>query len=314
MPPSRTELVEGCGALGRAIVCPYHKWSYSLDGKLLGAPHEAQCFPGLDKAELSLHPASTATLKGMIFVHPDPAPAPSFDDWIASLPEVIWPHRFAEMTEGPALLYEMKCNWKVFYENAIDGYHLAYLHKKTLGGPLPDQNVWERHGCHMVWYSTEDSGGKTALPAFVAKAMEGGGKITGAESGAYGGVFMIYPCTIVSASPYDFTISSILPVGPALTRLKVRTWGRRKGGLFGGSGASGRHGESKAEPIRLSDLEGHPMESGDFMLEDIWICEKIQRSLVSPRFGVGALARGAGCETPLVWFQEQVLDDLQEVA
>ena len=309
-----TELLEGCGELGKAIVCPYHKWSYSLEGKLLGAPQEDLCFPGLNKEELGLHPASVASLKGMIFVHPDPEPGESFGDWAATLLDVIWPHEFEEMSEGPQVVYEMKCNWKVFYENAIDGYHLAYLHNKTLGGPLPSKNLWEPHGRHMVWYSTEDGGRKTSLPADVANTMAGSSKIKGAESSAYGGVYMLYPDSIVTASPYDFAISSILPIGPAITRLKVRTWGRRTGGLLGGIGVPRREGDSEIGIVRLEDLEEHPMESGDFMLEDLWICEKIQRSIQSPLFAVGALAQGPGCETPLTWFQAQVLRDLSEIA
>lgn len=41
-------------------------------------------------------------------------------------------------------------NWKVFCENAVDGYHLAYLHKETLGGPIHDKNLWEVFGQHMI--------------------------------------------------------------------------------------------------------------------------------------------------------------------
>ena len=309
-----TELLEGCGTIGRTIVCPYHNWSYSLDGALLGAPRQKESFAGLDKSKLGLHPASTATLKGMIFIHPEAEPDIPFDDWIATLPEVIWPHDPAALSEGPTLLYEMRCNWKVFYENAIDGYHLAYLHKKTLGGPSPSENIWEPHGRHMVWYSTETKGQRTSLPAAVAEAMAGASKIEGAESGAYGGVYMLYPSTIVTASPYDFTISSLTPVDPELSHLRVRTWGRRKSGLFAGSGPPERGRGSGVDVVSLDRLEGHPMESGDFMLEDLWICEKIQRSMKSPLFSVGALARGDGCETPLNWFQAQLLSDLEDVA
>ena len=144
--------------------------------------------------------------------------------------------------------------------------------------------------------------------------MAGARKIEGAESGAYGGVYMLYPSTIVTASPYDFAVSSLVPVHPELTQLKVRTWGRQASGLFGRSGTPVCDKTPKAEPVSLERLDEHPMESGDFMLEDLWICEKIQRSMRSPFFSVGALAQGDGCETPLVWFQEQVLNDLEDVA
>ena len=63
--------------------------------------------------------------------------------------------------------------------------------------------------------------------------------------------------------------------------------------------------------VKLELLEVHPKESGDFQLDDMWICEKMQRALHSPRYGVGALARGAGAEAPLTYFQQQVLDALE---
>ena len=308
-----TELLEGCGKLGRTIVCPYHRWTYSLDGRLMGMPEQKACFPDIDKAAHGLHRAALATLKGMVFVHPEAEPAMSFDAWLAELRNDLWPHDFEEMAEGPPLLYEVRCNWKLFFENAIDGYHLAYLHEETLGGPSPLENVWERRGRHLLWYSTEE-GRKTCLPAASAQAMaeSGTGKIKGAESGDYAGVTMLYPSTMVTASPYEFSVGTIEPLRPDLTLLRIRGWGRRERSWFGGDSAGIDKNGPEPEPIRLDALETHPAKSGDFMLEDLWICEKIQRSLRSRHFSVGTLAQGDGCESPLSWFQSQVLSDLGE--
>ena len=55
-------------------------------------------------------------------------------------------------------------------------------------------------------------------------------------------------------------------------------------------------------------LDGHPLESGNFQIEDMWIVEKIQRNLRSPNFEVGPLATGDGAEGPVMHFQEQVLE------
>ena len=62
------------------------------------------------------------------------------------------------------ILYEMHCNWKVFYENAIDGYHLGYLHDQTLGKVYPSQNIWVDAGRNVVWYSTERDGPPQSVP------------------------------------------------------------------------------------------------------------------------------------------------------
>ena len=165
-----TELVEGAGRLDAArIVCPYHRWTYGLDGALRAVPLHAQCFPGLDPGDHSLLPAALGEFKGMVFVHPDPGA--DFSEWRADLESVAWPHRFERMRAGPEITYEMRCNWKVFFENAIDGYHLAYLHDRTLGGPRADRNVWDVHGRHLVWYSTE-TGRKTCMPQAVSGSIE----------------------------------------------------------------------------------------------------------------------------------------------
>ena len=161
-----TELVEGSGRLERArIACPYHRWTYDLDGSLRAVPMRARCFADLDTDAYSLLPAAIGELGGLIFVNPNPRA--DFAAWQADLESVLWPHRFERMSAGLELTYEIHCNWKVFLENAIDGYHLAYLHSETLGGPRADRNVWDVHGRHLVWYSTE-TGRKTCLPEGVA--------------------------------------------------------------------------------------------------------------------------------------------------
>ena len=77
----------------------------------------------------------------MVYVNPDPAPPESFDEWIANLDDHAWPHDLGDGTLSftSETTYEMRCNWKVFYENAVDGYHLGYLHDRTLGPLYPDR-------------------------------------------------------------------------------------------------------------------------------------------------------------------------------
>lgn len=159
-----SEVLEGSGNTGNRIVCPYHRWTYSLAGDLRGVPNEADCFPDLEKAGLGLHPASVGECAGMVFVNPSPHPRDSFTDWIANMDDHAWPHRFDDgsMSFSGEITYEMNCNWKVFYENAVDGYHLGYLHDQTLGKVYPHRNVWDLVGRNHVWYSTERTGERRA--------------------------------------------------------------------------------------------------------------------------------------------------------
>ena len=311
-----TELLEGSGNLDAGhIVCPYHRWTYELDGKLKALPLKSQCFPSLDMSSRRLFEAAVASYKGLVFVHADPGQ--QFSDWLADLDDAIWPHEFEHMSSGIDVTYEMQCNWKVFFENAIDGYHLAYLHDQTLGGPRADKNVWDVHGRHLVWYSIE-TGERTCTPEAMKEARWDGKIIKGANSGLYSGVYMLFPNTIVTASPTSFSLSTLVPAGPQVCRLRVRTWHGEPGAfdwmLGDGGGVENYPGyDADSGYLKLERLDQHALETGDFHWEDVWICEKMQRSLRSPRFHVDKLAAGAGAESPLIFFQRQIREHLDVV-
>ena len=307
-----TELVEGAGNAGSALVCPYHRWTYGLDGNLRGVSNESECFPGLDKSALGLHEASVGVFRELVFVHPDPAPDEEFSSWVAGLDAVAWPHDLTSPALGAStdFVYDMKCNWKVFFENAIDGYHLGYLHEKTLGGPPPGQNVWEPYGRHLVWYSTENGGKGSSLPKTIEDTIDGHNLATikDAENNDYGGVYMMFPSTIIVASPYSISVSQLIPTGPEITRLTVCNWSPNDSWRGRPEDAPGF--DPATGICRSDNWTEHPLDTGDFHTEEVWICEKIQRNLHSPVFEVGALASGAGAESPLTFFQTAVLDML----
>ena len=310
-----TELLEGSGEIAGTIVCPYHRWSYNLDGSLRGVPNQKECFPGLDKSIMSLLPASVGIYKDMIFVHPSDKPGITFEEWLAGLENLEWPHdiKSGDMVASDEITYEMKCNWKVFYENAIDGYHLGYLHENTLGTVTPDNNVWEAYGQHVVWYSTERDGEKNTLPTLVETYMTqaSASKLPGTEPADYPGVYMMFPTTIITPNPYGISISQLVPKGPEVCWLVVRTW--RPADSDYRSDVSSIPGYDPDSGLVKSDFwDKHPLETGDFHTEDVWVCEKMQRSLRSPRYSVGALARGAGAEAPLTHFQRSILDFLPQ--
>jgi len=308
-----TELLEGSGNAGSKLVCPYHLWVYNLDGALKGVPAKSECFPDLDVKSVRLMSASIGFFKGLIFIHPSADPDESFDEWLASVPDHVWPHDLdsTDLQEfGFEVVYEMKCNWKVFFENAIDGYHLAYLHKHTLGGPVADQNVWDAHGRHLLWYSTERDGQRHPLPQFLEKNIEkyGQKKVKAAKGETFAGVYMLFPTTIITPSPYSFTISTLEPVDANTTRLRARSW-QPKGMFSYREKITDIPGYDKESGlIKSSHWKVHPLETGDFQTEDVWVCEKMQRAMQSPAYQVGGLAKGAGAEAPLAFFQQLVLD------
>ena len=311
-----TELLEGCGNSGKTIMCPYHNWVYNLDGRLRGIPAQAECFPNMDKKSISLHRATIGIHQNLVFVHPQAQPEEPFEDWLGGLQDVPWPHNLAspDLEESPDdVVYELNCNWKVFFENAIDGYHLAYLHKETLGGPLHDKNIWEAKGKHLVWWSTEREGVKHRIPKFVEEGAKGWGMKTvkGAEEPGYGGVYMLFPTTLITPNPWGITVSTMEPVDANTTLLRVRNWAPkglmsytyRAKDIPGYDEISGR--------IKSSHWTKHPLETGDFQTEDVWVCEKMQRALQSPMHQVEMMAKGSGGEAALDFFQQCVLECME---
>lgn len=297
-------LVDGPkGSCGGVVVCPYHRWTYGLDGALRGVPNMAECFPDLDRSTLGLLPAALGTIKDLVFANP--RPDADFDKWITPIVGKEWPHDLAasDVNEAAPLIYDMKCDWKVYVENAIDGYHLAYLHENTLGGPLPGLNEWERAGDHMIWYATEE-GVRHRLPKKIRDKNGTTGLIASASSPGYGGVYYLYPTTLVVPTPYGISVSSLIPSGPGRCRMNVRHW---VGPWQSKDERKYIPGYDKSLGIISSDnWTEHPLETGDFQTEDVWICEKVQSGLEMPAYVHGPLSQGAGAEDPIRWFHEML--------
>ena len=300
------EIVEDKGNCGTTLMCPYHRWTYELSGELRSRPNEESCFDDA-KDTLGLKPAAVGVNGGLVYVNPDDDPPESLEAWFANMGDHAWPHRFDDgsLEYAGEVVYEMHCNWKVFYENAIDGYHLGYLHDNTLGKLYPDRNVWKPVGRNVAWYSTEREGPPQSNSILSAQISDGYGarRLAGHNEAFYPGVVMLFPLTILSPSPWGFYVSTLDPVAPELTYMRTKGWAP--------AGSTGRFDISGVDkPVRLADLDEHPMESGNFQIEDMWIVEKIQRALRSPRFEIGPLADGDGAEGPIMHFQQSVLDYL----
>ncbi len=308
-----TELLEGCGNAGKAIICPYHNWVYDLDGRLRGVPAQSSCFPDMDKSGVRLHGAAIGIFRDLVFVHPDPDPDEPFDIWIDDLASVSWPHQLGPhgLTESSdELVYEMSCNWKVFAENALDGYHLAYLHKRTLGGPRHDKNLWQAFGRHLVWWSIEREGGKHRIPKLVEEAAKTQPSRAAHDDAAlgYGGVYFLFPTTLLTPNPWGFSISTMEPIGPNTTLLRVRNWAPEGAMSYTYRAQDVPGFDKESGRIKSSHWRVPPLETGDFQTEDVWVCEKMQRALKSPRHEVAHMARGSGGEAALAFFQQCVLD------
>ncbi len=139
----------------KRLMCPYHAWTYGLDGKLVMAPHFGglgkQPVAGFDYADYGLKEVRSAVWHDWIFVNID-GKAPAFEDFLAPLKAYIGDldldhiHPIIEMDSGT-----VNANWKFLSENFCEPYHVPVVHPETAAGqPLKDHYmVRDRHltGC-----------------------------------------------------------------------------------------------------------------------------------------------------------------------
>ena len=126
---------------GRRTVfrCPYHAWTYGLDGALLGAPY-------MDKAALggiALPPLALETWQGLVFVNLDAAAPPLAPDLTALEPRIaplVLERQQTVLCED----LEMACNWKLLVENFCESYHVFSVHKATLEKTTPTASIENR--------------------------------------------------------------------------------------------------------------------------------------------------------------------------
>lgn len=198
------QLLEGSGSCEKQIKCPYHAWSYGLDGKLLGVPYREEFACNFD--ELGLVAVRVGVVGPMIFACIDPA-APALETWVGAL-----------AAYGPALdamdfawekTYELDANWKIFVENANDGYHVQFVHDILTDALVPDTDVTtlEPHSAYTF---------ANINPAYIPPDADP------AESKIRFG--HIFPNIIPVISPVDLTYIRVDPIAHDRLRLFVRSY------------------------------------------------------------------------------------------
>ena len=120
------EVVEGEGNR-RSFQCPYHAWTYSLQGNLIGAP-EMEKTRNFDKSKCALPALRTETWEGFIFVNFDSRAKP-LSPSLAPLSRRLKNYQLSDMRGTKPLVYEGNWNWKLWIENFMEAYHVLGLHK-----------------------------------------------------------------------------------------------------------------------------------------------------------------------------------------
>jgi phenylpropionate dioxygenase-like ring-hydroxylating dioxygenase large terminal subunit len=117
------------------LTCPYHRWTYALDGRVKGTPlmDRAQAF---DRSALRLAPLAVAEWLGWVFVNADADAAP-LAPRLTALHDLLAPYGVETMRICRTLRFESRWNWKVMVENFMESYHHMGAHPETLNAAFP---------------------------------------------------------------------------------------------------------------------------------------------------------------------------------
>lgn len=122
-----SKLVDGHEGCARKLVCPYHAWSYELDGRLTGVPLGAT-YPTLDKATMGLVPVELEIYRGFVFIRLETG-GPSLAEVMAPYDAEIAPYRFEDLQAiGRVTIRHRTVNWKNVADNYSDGLHIRVAH------------------------------------------------------------------------------------------------------------------------------------------------------------------------------------------
>jgi carnitine monooxygenase subunit len=122
-----SRLVDGNGGCARVLTCPYHGWSYSRDGRLIGVPHRNE-YPGLRTEDYGLFPVALENWRGFLFVTLEPS-SPSVAEMMAPYEGEVAPYRFRDLRViGRVTVRPRNLNWKTIADNYSDGLHIPIGH------------------------------------------------------------------------------------------------------------------------------------------------------------------------------------------
>ncbi|HEX8678890.1 MAG TPA: SRPBCC family protein, partial [Chthoniobacterales bacterium] len=121
-----TRLCDEATGHAAAIQCPYHAWTYALDGRLVGAP-QMDAAPGFDKNDYSLARVAVGLWEGFVFLNLGQDSAP-IDEVFAPLAGKFTQWNLPRLRSGRTIAYDVRANWKLIFENYSECYHCPGVH------------------------------------------------------------------------------------------------------------------------------------------------------------------------------------------
>lgn len=246
------------GGTVQHLRCPYHGWTYGLDGTLKGAPE----FTGVcnfDRSANGLVPVRVATWEQFVFVTLNEN-APALGDFLDGLPDRIAPLGLGKNHFFERRTYTLRCNWKVYVDNYLDGgYHVPHLHK-GLNSVLDYKEYTIENGPHYCLQSSP------------MVSNDEHASFAATRTGDRAWYYWIYPNFMINIYQGVMDTNLVLPIAPDACLVQFD---------FFFADVSENQCAYNSESIAVSDRVQD---------EDVLICESVQRGLRSRAYGAGRLS------------------------
>ncbi|HXJ11598.1 MAG TPA: SRPBCC family protein [Candidatus Limnocylindrales bacterium] len=239
--------------------CGYHGWTYTLDGRLIGTP-EVDGMEFFDRSTMGMIPLRCETWEQFIFVNFDLA-APPLSAFLENIPQQAAGFEFKGIGLVERRDYYVNCNWKVYVDNYLEGYHIPIVHPG-----LMKEIDYPRYRTEVLRYSSQQLG-----PVKELKPGETGDRVyppgPGLKEALY---FWVFPNLMLNIYPDNIQTNVIVPLGHDRT-LTIFEWY-----------VHDAHSEKARERMRKTISFSEIVQQ-----EDIHICEAVQRGLQSSTYDRG---------------------------
>ncbi len=237
------------GKAARTLQCAYHGWTYALDGQLRSAT-EMQGAVNFNPADIRLPRVQVQEWQGLVFVALSDE-VPAFDAVFKDIAQRIAPIDLGAMRFAKRDSYPIDCNWKVYVDNFLEGYHLPFVHPGL--SKMLDYRVYDTE-LHD-WYSLQHS------------PLRNSGDIYGDGHAFY---YFIYPNIMLNITPGRLQTNRIIPVGHERCIVEFDYY-------------------YTDDPEVQARVDNEQAFSDEIQAEDIGICEHVQKGLASGSYSAGRL-------------------------
>ena len=212
-----TCLLEAASGSGlKRILCPYHAWTYDLNGRLLGAPHMSEV-EEFDRDEYGLIPVSLDVWRGFLFLNLSPHPEP-LKRSLGDLPRRAQPYPLERLRLAHRVTYDVHANWKLIVQNANECYHCPGVHPQLVcltpyrsgEEDLRQGPVFGGWMDFVKGVSSLTASGKTTRPTFENLSPDDLSRVY---------YYVLWPANFLSFLPDYVTLDWFIPKGPDLTQL-----------------------------------------------------------------------------------------------